>query len=284
MAKKIYRKKLTNSGGGVCFTAGLAAALACCAAAGDFLAALIYGQFYTIQVYPKYGNFSEQIRNHGSAAVTAVFAVIMFIWALSAARGKRLGREFGLLGIFMGASLCLLPAEQLYSLLISDLTDVYFGTGYDSDVFQGVVELARPGLPILSGLLLIFAGIAVLARISNEDFVVKAPEAGKKKKSAKKSDEYDDDLPDPRGFGDGKVEQGLTGETKPATYNDPTEEKPVHKERPAEPVKAETPAVQEAPAQEINKPAKKATIKLCPDCGELVGEDELFCANCGHRM
>ncbi|MBP5268630.1 MAG: zinc-ribbon domain-containing protein [Ruminococcus sp.] len=29
---------------------------------------------------------------------------------------------------------------------------------------------------------------------------------------------------------------------------------------------------------------KRPSVKLCPKCGELVGDDELFCSNCGYRM
>ena len=272
MADKIYRKKLTNSGGGICFTTGLAAVFACCAAAGDFLAAAIYGQFYTKQLYPMHADFVGFTRYYGSAAVTAVFAVIMFIWALSAAKGKRLGREFGMMGIFMGAAFCLLPAEQIYSLMMSDFTDAYFRTGYDSDVFQGVVELARHGLPIISGLMLFFTGIAALARLGGDDFAVEAPGAAKRSvqtRNAARSKSEDGEFADPHSFGGGKtVEQGLTGETKPATYNEPSEDEPAEKES----------------SEKEEKPAKKATVKLCFKCGELVGEDELFCANCGQKM
>lgn len=271
MAKKIYRKKLTNSGGGICFAAGLAAVLACCAAAGEFLAAVIYDQFYTKSVYPRYTSLVELANNYGGAVVVAVFAVIMFIWALSAAKCKRLGREFGIMGLFMGAAFCLLPAVQLYSLLITDFTDKYFNTGYDSDVFQGTVELARQGLPIISGLVLFFTGIAALARIGSEDHAAEVPVGGKRKKPTKNADAKPDnnEFADPHAFGGSKtVEQGLTGETKPATHNAPDDESAAHEDKPVK----------------EDKPAKKATIDLCPKCGELVGKEELFCANCGHRM
>lgn len=270
MTEKTYIKKLTSSGGGVCFLAGLSATLACCGAAGDFLAAAVYGQFYTKQIYPVYSTPADQIRSYGTAAVTAVFAVIMFVWALSAARGKRLGREFGIMGVFMGAALCLLPAEQLFSMLTPDFTNTHFNTGYDSDVFRGVVELARPGLPIASGLLLFLAGIAVLARIGNESFEVEAPSAAKKDKHAQKArfEPNSATFADPHSFGTKTIEKTPPAETKTAVQSEPPEDKPV----PTDPPKKE------------EKSIKDSLIKLCFKCGELVGDDELFCANCGQKI
>lgn len=283
--EKLYRKKLTNSGGGICTAAGFAAVIACCGAAGEFLAALLYDRFYTQRVYPRYTSLVKLVENYGCAAVTAVFAVIMFIWAVSAARGKRLGREFGLMGIFMGAALCLSPGVGLYSLLTSDFIEVYFKTAYDSDKFQGAVELARYGAPIISALILLFAGIGAMARISGEDFVVEAPRGRKRPKSDKETspDPEGGEFADPRTFGSGRVDRGLTGETKPATYGE-AEEAPLMEEQPVAEEKTlteDTPAKAEGPAE---RPQKKSAISLCPKCGELVGKDELFCSNCGYRM
>ena len=268
MAKKVYRKKLTNSGGGVCVLTGLAAVFALCAAAGDHLAGVVYAQFYKRQVYDMSFDPLELIEGRRCAIVTAVFALIMFIWALTAAKGKKMGREFGWTGIFMGLSLSIEPVLDLWRKLEGSFISNHFRTDYDSDKFRGAVELAKSGLPMLACVFIMLAGLAVLIKAGGEDFVLEAPRAGRKQKSS------DDDSA--RSFGEGTQEvQGLTGETKPATYS----EKPAD----AEEVPATEPAT-EAKTMTWEKPAKKPTVNLCPECGELVGVDELFCSNCGHKM
>lgn len=268
MTEKTYIKKLTSSGVGVCSLTGLAAVLACCGAAGDLLAAAIYGQFYTRQIYPIYTDPMEQLRHYGGAIVTAVFAVIMFVWALSAARGKRLGREYGIMGVFMGAAFCLSPAEQLITLITPDFTNAHFNTGYDSDIFHGVVELARPGLPMAAGILLFLSGIAVLARIGNESFIAEVPCATGRDRLAQRSRARSagSTLTD---IQSSKAEdKTLPDEAKPSMTSTSVAEKPTRKE---------------SPARE-EKSVKDSLIKLCFKCGELVGDDELFCANCGQKI
>lgn len=267
MAKKVYRKTLTNSGGGVCTLTGFAAVFALAAAAGDFIAGAVYTQFYKNQVYDMTPDPIEYIRDNNGGIVMGLFALIMFIWALTAAKGRRMGREFGWLGIFMGLGLTLSPAVKLYEIFDSDLMSRWFDTAYDSDKFRGAAELAKAGLPALAGLLLLIAGIIVLARIGGEDFEIEAPRAAKKAEAPKPEKPMKNDA---RGFGENTQQiQGLTGETKPATYGE-------KEEAPA--------AVKEGSPAPAPRPAKKATVKLCPNCGELVGEDELFCSNCGQKM
>ncbi len=265
MAKNVYRKKLTNSGGGVCTMTCFAAIFALCAAAGDFIAGAVYTQFYKNQVYDMTPDPIGFIEKYSFSIVMAVFSLIMFIRALSAAKGKLLGREYGWMGIFMGLFLSLDPAVKIYRALSGDFIKTYFDTSYDSDKFRGAIELAKMGLPVIAGLLIFTAGIAVLARVSGEYFVVEAPRADKKKAASRKAQKTDD-AAHSFGGGAGKV-QGLTGETKPATYGERSDD--------------ETPAVHETTEE---KPAKKATVNLCPNCGELVSADELFCSNCGHKM
>ena len=269
MAKKIYRKKMTNSGGGVCVLTGLAAVFALCASAGDYIAGAVYTQFYKKQVYDMSFDVMKYIENYRAAFVMAVFALIMFIWALTAAKGKKMGREFGWTGILMGLCLSIEPALAVWEKLEGSLISDYFKTDYDSDKFRGSVELAKDGLPVLAGLFILLAGLAVVIKVSGEDFMAEVPRADKKSEKSAKGEEGD-----ARGFGGGTQEvQGLTGETKPATYSGTAEEAVVSEM-----------AGESVGGVSQDKSAKKATVNLCPQCGELVGADELFCSNCGHKM
>ena len=123
MAKNNYKKKLTNSGGGVCFMTCIAALFALCGAAGDLLAGLLYTQFFSRQIYDMTPNPIDFVYDGSANIATAVFALVMMFWAFSAAKAKRMGREFGWVNIFMSLALCISPAVKLYRLLGTDFFD-----------------------------------------------------------------------------------------------------------------------------------------------------------------
>lgn len=280
MAKTIGRKKMTNSGGGVCLMTCIAALLALCSAADDYLPGLLYTQFFSRQVYDMSFNLEDFLYRNSSYISVAVFALVMMFWAFSAAKFKRMGKAFGWVNIFMSPVLCIYPALKLYDILGTDFFDKYFKTNYDSDKFVGAAALAKVGFPLIAGLLLILSGIVVLARVGGEDFVAEVPRGGKKEKAQPVSTDNNISVPENNeqessafGFGENTQSvQGLTGETKPATYNEA-------------PVNTGTFYQPEAPAVDTSdmRP-KRPSVKLCPKCGELVGDDELFCSNCGFRM
>lgn len=272
MAKKVYRKKLTNSGGGVCFLTCLAMIFALCAAAADFIAGVLYTQFYTKQVYDMTPDPIEYIKSYSGNIAMAIFAVIMFVKAAAAAKRKTMSKEFGWTGIFMSLALCLAPASRLFDIIAYYELSHYFETDFDSDKFRGAVEIGKVALPLAAGLLILITGLAVLVKLCSEEYVIEAPRAVKKKsQSASQPDEETDAY----GFGENTQNvQGLTGETKPATYgsSDYVSEEPAAEER------------TEVPLPKEEKPVKRPTVHLCPKCGELVGEEELFCSNCGHHI
>ena len=276
MAKNVYRKKLTNSGGGVCFLLFLAMIFTLCAAAADFIAGALYGQFFTRQVYDMDPDPIEYVMKYSSSITAAVFAVIMFIKAACASKGRLISKEYGWTGIFMGLTFGLVHAARLvWAIRNTHGFDQYFDTGYDNDTFRGAVEIAKDGLPIVSGVLFIIAGLAVLIRLGREDFIIEAPRA-EKHKASKNTAEADETA---FGFGENSHNvQGLTGETKPATYGSAEEDSDSgYKETP------ETPEPVSYPSNTENT-AKRPTVHLCPKCGELVSSDELFCSNCGCQM
>ncbi|ADU20588.1 hypothetical protein Rumal_0025 [Ruminococcus albus 7 = DSM 20455] len=266
MAKNVCKKKLTYSGGGVCVMTCIAALLAMCAPAGNYIGGLLYTQFFSKQVFDMSFELDTFLYNNIAYIPMALFSLVIMFWAFSAAKYKRMGREFGWVSIFMSITLSLHPALLLYILSKKDnFIGDYFNSNYDSDKFIGSVILAKICFPIIAGLLILIAGIVVLARIGGEDFVVEVPRRIKNKKEKVQTvstPEYtavpeNSEQESAFGFGENtQPVQGLTGETKPATYNeDPN---------------AVTP--------------KRPSVKLCPKCGELVGDDELFCSNCGYRM
>lgn len=281
MAKNNYKKKLTNSGGGVCFMTCIAALFALCAAAGDLLAGLLYTQFFSRQIYDMSPDPIDFAYDSSANIAMAVFALVMMFWAFSASKAKRMGREFGWVNIFMSLALCISPAVKLYRLLGTDFFDKYFKTNYDSDKFAGAVSLGKIGLPLVAGLLLLLSGIIVAARVGGEDFAVEVPRGGKKEKAQPApinntvAEPENNEQESAFGFGENtQAVQGLTGETKPATYNEA-------------PANTETFYQPEAPAASVDTSdmrPKRPSVKLCPKCGELVGDDELFCSNCGYRM
>lgn len=283
MVKNNYKKKLTNSGGGVCVMTCFAALFALCAAAGDLLAGLLYTQFFSRQIYDMSPDPIDFVFDGSANIAVAVFALVMMFWSFSAAKAKRMGREFGWVNIFMSLALCISPAVKLYRLLGTDFFDNYFKTNYDSDKFAGAVALGKIGLPLVAGRLLFLSGIIVLARIGGEDFAVEVPRGGKKEKVQPVSTDNTVSVPESSqqesafGFGENtQAVQGLTGETKPATYG--ANEAPS-----ASGESFYQPAAPESADGSDMRP-KRPSVKLCPKCGELVGDDELFCSNCGFRM
>ena len=288
MAKTIGRKKMTNSGGGVCILTCIAALLALCSASGDYLKGMLYSQFFSRQVYEMKFDLEKYLYNSSSCIEIAVFALVMMFWAFSAAKFKRMGKAFGWINIIMSPVLCIYPAIRLKYMLgdnYSDFFNLYFKTQYDSDKFVGVGLLSETAFPIMAGLLLIISGIIVLARVGGEDFVAEVPRGGKKEKAQPVSTnnnnvsvpENNEQESSAFGFGENTQSvQGLTGETKPATYG-------ASNDAPANNDSFYQPAASDGADSGDMRP-KRPSVKLCPKCGELVGDDELFCSNCGYRM
>ena len=272
MAKKIYRKKLTNSGGGVCFMTGLAAVLALCTAAGDFIAGAVYSQFYKNQVYDMDPDPKMFLQQNILFIITAVFAMLMFVKALNSGKAKYMSKEFGWSGIVMGLAFAVSPALTILDNAYTESLDLLLHSEYDSEKFRSAVFIGRNvAIPLLICLLLIISGMIVLDRLVGEYFTVEVPCAEKKSKKAKTDDEES-----AHGFGGGtRNVQGLTGETKPATYSEHTDDT-----NDTAPVNDTAVNITE----DADKPKKKPTVRLCPNCGELVAEDELFCSACGQKM
>lgn len=311
---KIYKKKLTNCGGGVCFLTTLAALVSCAAAAGDFIAVAVYNEFYNNTIGHLYANdVLGYLGYYGNAIAMAVFALFMMFWSFSAAGGRRMGKEFGMAGIFVNLAVCFAPALSIYRKLEDTAFMDNFTTEYDGDKFRAAVALGADGLPLLAGLLILMAAVGFLAKLGADVFVIEAP-SGKedlygedydddyddyddeeyeevpvkkpsKKKSAKVDEkpakkpakQYEDDEEDYMTFG--KNNDNAKADPKPVkkapVFEDEYDDDYEEEyEKPAKPVKSEN----------LTARQKSKSILLCKNCGELVDAGELFCPSCGKKM
>ena len=302
-AGKTYSKKLTNSGGGVCFLMVLAALFGCAAACGDFIAVAVYNYFYSKNIGYLYAqDVLGYLGYYGCAIVMAVFSVFMMFWAFSAAKGRRMGREFGMTGIFVNFAICLMPALNIYRKLEDQTFMDNFTTEYDGDKFRAVAALAADGLPLLAGLFILMAAIGFLGRLGADVFYIEAPSGNEDIYEDDYDDDYEDEYEEvPVKKSSKKSAEKTTKSTakKAAKQFDDEEDYMTFGKNNKDVPKAEPKPVKKAPVieyeeeeelpvrgekPELTARQKSKSILLCKNCGELVDAGELFCPSCGKKV
>lgn len=274
--RKSTTKKLTNCGAGVCVMVFIALIFSLAAALGELIVPLIYGQFYTVPMEHFLAKDIPELLNvYHAPIIMSLFSLIVFIWAVGAKKAQKLGNEFAVINIFLPIAVCYPLAMSIIKSLANGRVQSEFSTQYDSDKFRMACELAVFGLPVIGGILMIIAGFAVMSRLGKVFHEAKIPYYHKSGK-----------FENPEGF-----------------MNKPLETDPVNSPEPVsapiqqpEPTNSYAPqpdqgfAINTDPAPEVMQEfapipePKKPTVLLCPECGELVQPDEIFCSNCGHKM
>ena len=198
-AEKTYNKKLIRSGGGVFTLTLFAALLSLAAALGEVIAVALYNAFYSNPVDHIFAADAEQyLLVHQYAIVMAVFAVIMFIWAASSMKNRKLGREFGFFGIFLNCALCVMPIYKTVDQAMKRETGDAFSKGLDGDKFRMAFKLMINALPLLAGVLILLAGVSVMVKLSGVEACTVTRPARKNKPQPE--DEYEG-FADPHSFG-----------------------------------------------------------------------------------
>lgn len=270
---------MTNSGAGVCVMIFIAFIFSLAAALGELIVPLIYGQFYTTPMQHFLANDVPMLLNvYHAQIVMAIFSFIVFIWAVGAKKARKLGNEFAVINIFLSIAVCYPLAMSIIEALAKGEVQDAFSSQYDSDKFRMACELGVNGLPVIGGLLMMIAGFAVMSRLGKDFYEAEIP-------YYQKSGKFEN----PEGFMNKPLETAPVAAPEPiapaATPISQPEPTNTYAPQPDQGFAINTQAIPEPLADITSAPEpKKQTVLLCPECGELVQPEEIFCSNCGHKI
>lgn len=299
-SRKSVRKKLAHSGAGVCVLMFFALLFSLTAAVGEIVVPLVYDQFYSTPMQHFLAkDVTELLNVYHLPIVMAVFAFIVFVWSCGAKRARKLGREFAFINVFLPIAICYPLAMDMIKRLANGDISKAFESQYDSDKFKMACDLGVHGLPVLAGLFMMIAGFIVMSRVDKNYFEVEVP-------CYRKSDKFED----PQAFSNRPLESDPVNDGQsdpnnayaPQNYQQPDYQQGYQDsfqsgydqggyqqdfaqgyQQPDQGFAIDTSAPAQAP-QEFTAPVEnKASVILCPNCGELVHSDEEFCSNCGWK-
>ncbi|MBR1739906.1 MAG: zinc-ribbon domain-containing protein [Ruminococcus sp.] len=180
MSEKVYTKKLTNSGGGTCALALIAFVLSTAAAVSEFIFTACYNSFYENKREHFFAfDLEGYASTYGANISMAVFTLVMTVWFFSSRKVKRAGMEQGLVSIFAPIGIAAPSGILLTLKLIDGHTWNTFDDGTDGEIFRLIARIVIYGVPVLSALFMIIAGITVLAKLRKGQ-TVETSAAGKK--------------------------------------------------------------------------------------------------------
>lgn len=180
--EKIYRKKLTNGGAGLCILTFIAFLLSLGAALTEVTASLVYNALFgrgTMGFFAN--NFTEFVELYENAIIMTVFCFIMFAVAASSVRKKRLSKEYPALAVCIPILLAVQPVIEIIKIIDSGSVANAFKVGSDSYRMRELSNLGIYVLPVIAAFLMLIAGLVVMGRFSCEEFEVRVPAVKKQK-------------------------------------------------------------------------------------------------------
>ncbi|MGN0594437.1 MAG: zinc ribbon domain-containing protein [Hominimerdicola sp.] len=254
---KRYKKKLTNSGGGICVLSFIAFLFAVGGACVDFIVTAIYNQYYyNKRDYIFASDAFEYIKIFDKSIILAVFSFAVMCYFLSARRKKKLGAGFSAVVTVTSLALAVEPVAMIVQKLMNgELTNA---VNYDNDYakFYAFSDLIACALPAFSSFFMLLAGIILIGRVISEDFYVEIPVV---KNIAVMPENKEESLP----------------EQKELPYeSDKSNSSPIIIEDNVEPASAEV---------EMPDNDEDSKTLVCSKCGFAISENAKFCRNCGKQ-
>lgn len=261
---KIFRKKLTEAGGGVCFLAFTAVIVSAMGLAMEFLGSLGYNRYDDVsQTYVFAPDIYDYIFTYDKSIVTFLISLTVFFVLLAYRRKKKIGAELPTIMIISSVACAVKPVTFLvYALNNSEFVDLFNNAG-DSKSFLAIMTVLIYALPLMSCLFIMICGIVITLKLIREDFKVEVPVMRFEK--AQKDDATETVLP--------AVEKPVTEEIVPDFEFKNSNYMPSESEEP------EIKAVP-ASAEMVNEPKND----VCPRCGEQLKPDAKFCQSCGEKI
>ncbi len=262
---KVCRKKLTESGGGVCLLAFTAAFISAMGLAMEFLGSLGYNRYSDVaQTYVFAKSAQDYIFTYDKAIITFLISITTFFILMAYRRKKKVGAELPAIIIITSGACAVKPiAFLLYALNNSEFVDLFRNSG-DSRTFLAVMTVLVYALPLVSCLFLMICGLVLAIKLMGEDFRVEVPSL--RFEEIVKDEDITEDLI-------AKTEKKKTEEVIPnfefknSNY------------MPKEDKEKEDKAI-EASAVMV----EKSNTEKCPHCGEKLKTDARFCQSCGEKI
>lgn len=260
---KICKKKLTESGGGVCTLSFIAMIVSAAGLALEFLGTLGYTSFNDVsQNYMFANDVFSYIFTYDKSIITFVLSLTVFFAACANRRKKKIGGELPAIVILTSVACSASPiAFMVYLFDSGNLADI-FSNGSDSEIFRAVMGILVYALPLLACFLLLMCGITIAAKLGGESYTVSVPIV---KTVALKAD-------------DGFVENIAKHSADALIPHHEIDHDSVVSEETAKP----EPTVDIIP-DAVPAVAETETVR-CHDCGEMVRHNAKFCQKCGAKM
>lgn len=173
---KFCRKKLTESGGGICFLAFLSLLVSVMGLIMEFLGTLGYNRYSDVeQNYVFASNLSDYIFTYEKSIITAVISLITFFVFLAYRKKKKIGADFSMMLIFSSLVCAIKPlAFLVYVFNDSEFLELFSESG-DSRTFLAIMTVLIHALPLISCLFLLICGLVIALKLIREDFRAEVP-------------------------------------------------------------------------------------------------------------
>lgn len=282
---KIYKKKLTNAGGGTRFLAFLALLFAGLGCALEPLAKIVYKLYKDTELDVLFSNdWVGYIEKCMPSITVAVVALVYFLVLLGSSKKMNVGSFETVLAVFTGIALIISPAYNIATLIGKNTFISQIKKGGVSG-FTNICELLVFTLPALSAFFIILSGLALAGRLMEENIQVEIPLRSNVDLDA--VNEVINRQPyTPADNGYSNVNDNTFAMPAAQPQNETANDNFI---RPAE-VKEETvtavaetsPLIPDVSSEENS--ISENTEKTCPNCFAKLKSNAKFCASCGTKL
>ncbi len=294
-AKKI-RKKLTNSGGFMCFLSALALIFAGLSVTIDFWSKAVYQKLFSTDEldYLTYNYMSILMLDHAHLIFSA--SLVTFLICVVNKRRKKIGAQYGALLTIISIAGMVNPALLiLHSLSSSFRYDIRNLTS-DAEVYIFFIQDLVRVLPLVSEFLLFLCGIILWIKAGTDKFSVECAVVKKHSRGEDSQENHFENNEIPQELEQKKQENIKQYDKSESDFASGVivKEKPISEKFNQDLKFSEDEKNKES---DINFNAKKAaplthrtekseskSLERCPNCKKLVVDKSKFCNSCGQNL